>query len=307
MHKNEMFLKTIEKNKKEDNLIFLNIDSITKNTSLTEHDIKKTKEFLTIKYNDSIYNSISNDNIQKMFYNIDYISIGILNEIIERYNANIIVTNAWNNQMTLEQIKSLFRIYDLERFVKDICPIINNNQGYLNSKIESINNYINKHNINNYIIFDNYDLTEYFGQNFRRTNPLLKISDVNYTNLIFNNKLNIIEDNKYIKLLSDNKEILSFRYIDYNYNNLNILYTKLEYIYCFEYGGKQYIEYLLNYLTKNKQIDYILLNTDNLIINDLEISGALDNNNIYTISKTNNDTTHQIQECKRKILSVDKC
>ena len=306
MHKSETFLKNNDTIKKENNVIFLNIDGTIKNNSNNQekHDLKKLKEYLSIKYNDSIYSNILKEDIGSIYYDIDNVSLGILFELIERYNANLVITNALSNKNNLEEIKALLRIYDLYKVVIDS---LTQNKNNYNTRKESISNYISNNNIDNYLILDEYDYTKEFGENFRRTTNKLIINDINYANLIFNKKLIISENKTNISLSSDNKEILSFKYIDYNINNINVLYNKLVYIYCLEFGGIQYIEYLLNYLTKTKDVDYILLDLQDIKLDELNISGALDNNNIYTIHKSNNDTNHVIQECKRKILSIDRC
>ncbi len=304
MHKSETFLKNNDNIRKDNNIIFLNIDgTITNNNNNSEkHDLNKLKEYLQIKYNDNIYSNIKNSDIGTVFYDFDNISLGILYELIERYNANLVITNALSNSNTLDQLKALLRIYDLDKVLIDSCI---KDSDYNNRK-ESIKEYISNHNIDNYIILDEYDYTKEFGQNFRRTTNKLKINDINYANLLFNSSIKIIEENNNIKLLSDNKEVLSFQYDNYNINNIKIMNNKLKYIYCLEYGGKQYIEYLLNYLTYAKDVDYILLDTNNIKIDELNISGSLDSNNIYTINKSYNDINHSIQDCKRKILSLNK-
>ena len=306
MHKSETFLKSNENKRKDNNIIFLNIDgTILNNYNKSNlHDLKKLQEYLTIKYNDNIYTKINPANIGKVFYEFDNISLGILYELLDRYKANLIITKAFDNSNNLEELKALLRIYDLDKILVDICNV-KKNINY-NSKKESIKEYITNHNIDNYLILDEHEYTNEFGENFRRTQNKLVINDINYANLIFNQKLKVSENENNIKLFTNDKEVLSFKYDNYNFDNLNILYNKLEYIYCLEYGGKQYIEYLMNYLTKRKNVDYILLNLENLIVNELNISGSLDSNNIYTINKSNNDINHSIQDIKRKILSLNK-
>ena len=308
MHKNEIFTKSNIITKKDNNIIFLNIDGTikTNNQNYKKHDLEKLQEYLSLKYNDNIYKTIKPKDIATTYYDFDNISIGILHELLERYNANLVLYDAYNNNYSLEQLNALFRIYDLSRVLSDTITSQNKNKNKYEAKQESIKDYILNNNIDNYLIFDEYDYTSSFGQNFRRTSKYLNINDINYANLIFNKKLNIIEDNKNIKLLSNNQELLSLRYFNYKINDIYIMYNKLEKIYCYENDGKEYIEYIMNYLTKNKKVDYILLNMNNNNLSELNISGALDNNNIYTIINSQNDINHEIQECKRKILSIDK-
>ena len=111
MHKSETFLKNNDTIKKENNVIFLNIDGTIKNNSNNQekHDLKKLKEYLSIKYNDSIYSNILKEDIGSIYYDIDNVSLGILFELIERYNANLVITNALSNKNNLEEIKALLR------------------------------------------------------------------------------------------------------------------------------------------------------------------------------------------------------
>ena len=307
MHKKEMFLKNKEIKKKNNNIIFLNIDGVIKTSKQDrfDHDLLKTQEYLSIKYNDDIYNRLNQYDIGAVFYDFDYIALGILREMIERFSANIVISSDWRDSKNLEELKALFKIYDLDRFIIDTCEAQDIKNYHFISKEEAIRKYISTHQIDNYIIFDDYDYTNLFGSNFRRTSNALKINDINYANIIFNQKLNIIEDDKYIKLISNNEEIINIRYINYKCHDLNIVYGKVNKINYYEYGKRQYLEYLINYLTKEKNVDYILINTSNINDKELNISGAMDDNKIYTINKTYNDVNHQIKDCKRKILSID--
>ena len=270
MHKSETFLKGNNTIRKDNNVIFLNFDGTITSTNKKSknHDLNKLQEYLSIKYNDEIYKKIKPSDIGTVYYDFDNISLGILYELLERYNANLVLTNSLNNTSNLEEIKALLRIYDLDKVLLDICNSTSNNYQI---KKEAIKNYISNHNIDNYLIFDEYEYTKEFGENFRRTPNKLVINDINYANLIFNQKMKILEDDKNIKLLANDKEVLSLNYYLYQYNNFNVLCNRLEYIYCLEYGGKQYIEYLLNHLTKAKKVDYILLDLEDIKINELNI------------------------------------
>ncbi len=307
MHKNEMFLKDKENLKKENNIIFLDIEGVLTqdNQNSQKHDLKKTAEYLSINYRDDIYNKINPEDIGTFFYDFDNISIGILHELIENNNANIVLSSNYKNISSLDKFKALFRIHNLDRFLIDYCNTNNyKNFGY-KAKEKAIEEYINNHNIDNYMIIDDYNLTQKFGHNFRRTSQTLKVEDIKYANLIFNKDLKVIQEDHDISLKSNNQELLKLKYLNYKLHELNILYLELKKVYCYEYDGKEYIEYLINHLTKNNNLDYILLNMNNIHEENLNISGAVDNDNIYTINNTCNDIKHKICDCKKKILSIN--
>ena len=304
MHKSNQFLKSGKEILQEQNIIFLDIESIMKIDSQKRfsHDLKKLKEYLSINYRDDIYNQLNDNDIGTAYFDFDNISIGILHELVERYNANIVISSNWNNTKTKDEFQAIFKLYNLDRFIIDVINTPNKIQ-----KQEAIKEYIAKHQIKKYMLFDNYDYTTEFGEQFRRTNNVLRINDINYANLLFNQRLTIFEDHSHIYLLLNGKPIITFKYDNYDNNGLKLLCCSLESMYCLEYGGKQYIEYFLNYLTKEKDVDFILLSMNDIRIDDLNISGALDSNNIYTINKSTKDIKHSISETKRKILSINNC
>ena len=73
-------------------------------------------------------------------------------------------------------------------------------------------------------VFDEYDYTKELGHAFRRKSASLRIEDIKYSELLFNKDLKVIQDNTTIKLLSNNQEIISLKYVNYKIHNLNILY-----------------------------------------------------------------------------------
>lgn len=300
MQKNNLFLKGEPKQAKQ-NIIFIDSNSLVKTDTneYTKHDITKTKEYLSIKYNDCIYEKINTEDLAKFFYDIDNISVGILTELLELFSSSLVITSKDNK--TDEEIKSLFRLYGLDNYIKDIIRTKN-----YTSKSEDIKDYVTTNNIDNYIVFDEYDYTKELGHAFRRKSSSLRIEDIKYSELLFNKDLKVIQDDTTIRLLSNNQEIISLKYVHYKIHNLNILYLKLLKIYNYEYEGKEYIEYLINYLTMTNNVDYLLLDMNQIHDEKLNISGALDHNNIYTINKTYNDTLHLISECKRKILTINE-
>ncbi len=300
MQKNKLFLKGETKQTKQ-NIIFIDSDSLVKTDTneYTKHDSIKTKEYLSIKYNDCIYEKINTEDLAKFFYDIDNISVGIIKELLEIFSANLVITSKDNKSD--EEIKSLFRLYGLDNYIIDIIKTKN-----YNSKSKDIKDYVTANNIENYIVFDEYDYTKELGHAFRRKSASLRIEDIKYSELLFNKDLKVIQDDTTIKLLSNNQEIISLRYVNYKIHNLNILNLDLQRIYNYEYEGKEYIEYLINYLTMTNNVDYILLDMNQIHDENLNISGALDCNNIYTINKTHNDTLHLISECKKMIMRIHK-
>ena len=299
MQKKELFRKT-NNERKEKSTIFISIDDLTKTNSnnYQEHDLNKTKDYLSIKYNDEIYNQINNSTIGKFYYDIDYISLGVLLELLESLNSNLVITT--NENQNKEEVLSLLRLYDLDKYTKDII----NSKNYQTKSLDILN-YIKNNNINKYIVISEYDYTKEFGENFRRKINHLKLEDIIYTNIVFNSSLSIKEEQNKIILSNNNQSLIELKYKNYNIHNLNILLTILQKLNFIENQGKEYIEYMINYLTKAQNSDYILFDVSKTNNKNLNISGALDNNNIYTINITQNDKEHLIIDCKKKILSIN--
>lgn len=289
MHKTDIFLKK-ENEYQPNNIIFLDIDGVIQpynSQKRFDHDMQATINHLAIKYQNDIYKNMNIYDVNASFYDWNYLAIGILHEMLEKYHAEIVLSSEWRKFHSLESIKALFKIYDLHYYIKDLCKgnfeeeIKTNN---IVSKEEAIKDYLNTHLVDNYLVIDDYDMTSSFGQNFRRTSNTLKVSDINYAALAFRNNITIKKDDNYICLFL-NPNYKEDAYLKYEYQTNNTLKLRLDYLTELKYGGKEILEYLINNIYKKENVDKIYLDMNDLRIEDLNIPGYLNDKNTYVLTK----------------------
>ncbi|WP_286077498.1 HAD domain-containing protein, partial [Thomasclavelia cocleata] len=150
MNKAEFLLKDNEKivNHKK-NIIFLDIDGVIQpynNTNRFKHDLDGTVNFLTNKYRDTSYKKMDKYDVCAAFYDWDEIGLGILKKALYKCNAYIVLHSGWREYMSLIEAKALFRLYDLEQELINICD--------KGTKEKVIKKYLeeNKNEIDKYIV-----------------------------------------------------------------------------------------------------------------------------------------------------------
>ena len=75
-------------------------------------------------------------------------SIDYLKQLIEKYNAQIIITSSWRIVYSLDQLQTMFDIFGLGKYIK------------------AIQEFINEHNITSYVILDDFDMSNVFDYHF---------------------------------------------------------------------------------------------------------------------------------------------
>ena len=98
-------------------IIFLNIDGVL----ISENYIMSLASKLDI-----LYSRIGNRSIM----NFEEDKINLLKKIIEKTNAYIVVSSSWNKDNTLDDIKNIFKKYDLDKRIIDITPYLCKKRGY---------------------------------------------------------------------------------------------------------------------------------------------------------------------------------
>ena len=140
MHKSLEYLKEPVINI-PDKVIFLDIDGVIQyEQKRFDHYMEATCLMLAQKYNDDIYIKMKPYDVCAAYYDWNNIAIGIIHELLETTNSNIVLSSDWRESKSFEEMKALFRLYNLDRYFIDCCnPEI--------SKQEAINEYIIKHNL----------------------------------------------------------------------------------------------------------------------------------------------------------------
>ncbi len=148
------------------NIVFLDIDGVLQpygNKDRFNHDFNKTIDYLCEKYKDEIYKKIDPYDVCAVFYDWDDSAIGFLRKLLYETDSYIVFSTGWKDFNSFENLKALFRIYDLDE--RSIASCIKGD------KINAINKYLedNKELINSYIIIDDKDFTKEFGEKYIKT------------------------------------------------------------------------------------------------------------------------------------------
>ena len=97
-------------------------------------------------------------------------SIQRLKQLIEKYDAQIIITSSWRIVYSLEQLQAMFDIFDLGKYVKSVTTLIN-------PRTKAIQEFINENNVTSYIILDDFDMSNAFDYHFVYVRHYFKESD----------------------------------------------------------------------------------------------------------------------------------
>ena len=299
MRREDLFLKKPTSKNEKNNIIFLDINGVIMPEPegyqhRFDHDLDALKEYLYKKYGNPEFLNVKPFDIGAAFYDFDYVAVARLHQILDKCDAKIVLSTDWRNNGTLEMLKTCFEIYGLEDYVIDKCRGDDFEHGIFTRKKDEIISYVDNHDIDKYLIFDDCDMTQTFKEHFRRTHYLLTEDDYWYSNMYFNKDLDVEEDKNHFYLLNKktNKILLIINKEYMNGNDASVLY-----IYVDDKYDKHYLEYLINYLY-NKEIDYIVLNRKN--ISEECINHHFDNYGLFTYRV--GDNYNSINDVKRKIL-----
>ena len=198
MLENRLFLKKdINFN---NNIIFLDIDGVLQpynNDYRFKYDLSKLQTYLSEKYNNPIYLNIDRFDLGACFYDWNEISIGILKELLNKTNSQLIIHSGWKDCLTKDEIIALFKIKDLGKYIIDVVD--------KGDKIKAIKKYIETHSIDNYLIIDDSNFTNDFGKNFYLTKDFIKEKDFYECLYYFNHNFEVIDCDTYYICKKDNE------------------------------------------------------------------------------------------------------
>ena len=96
-------------------------------------------------------NSIDCKSIVDVLWNFDKDSVMFVKKLAELFNLYIVISSTWKYNYSLDELKCLFKIHNLWKYIKDVTP-------NLETKEQEIEAYIEQHKVKNYIIFDDFEL-----------------------------------------------------------------------------------------------------------------------------------------------------
>lgn len=208
MYKKETFTKK-EYSNNQMNIIFLDIDGVIQpysNQFRFDHDMNETINYLCEKYNTDIYRDMDIYDVCAAYYDWDEIAIGILKKIVQDYSCRIVIHSGWKESNSLEQLRALFKFYDMEDFILDVCAS--------GDKTRVIKEYLNanKDKIYNYVILEDLNLTPSFGWHFCLTRNVLNMGDYYQICTILTHNYDLNYEKEKITYIEKGKNLLSIQY-----------------------------------------------------------------------------------------------
>lgn len=163
-------------------VIFLDIDGVLQPGHYQrrfQHNLDKLKEELAEKYNDPSYLKLDKYDVGAVYYDWHPVAVKCLKELLEKTGAKIVISSSWRRSKTLEELKKLFKIHDLDEYIIDTTEY----KPELGEKrSREIRNYLIEHpEIKNYIIIDDEKFSGYeeFGEKYIYSFAYFKEDELN--------------------------------------------------------------------------------------------------------------------------------
>ena len=295
MHKDLEFLKKpIEVPNK---IIFLDIKGVLQpeaNQERFEHDLEGTCKMLASKYNDDNFLKLDKYDVGAVYYDWDYISVGILHQLLRETKSNIVISSDWRDSIDFSGLKSLFKLHNLDDYIIGVCDRDMTLCG--DQRVRCIKKYISENTIDKYAVVDDLNLFPYFGENYRKIIYKLTIDDFYYLKLLLNSDIGLKEKDNFLPFDSDLNISQDIKVID----GKAVLFLKIDKLRHDSY--KYRLEYLLNYLINQKDYDLCVFDNKLSNIDDLRINGYKCNDfyYIYKDKYCSNEIDDLIRKVKMK-------
>ncbi|GAB6888474.1 hypothetical protein JCM13304A_19730 [Desulfothermus okinawensis JCM 13304] len=146
-------------------IVFLDIDGVLQPSYYQrrfKHDLDKLQAGLAQKYNDSGFLKLNKYDIGAVYYDWQLKAVENLKTLLNNTGAKIVLSSDWKRGRTLDELKRLFKIHDLDEFLIDTTPNMSN-------RCEEIEDYLASHSsIEEFVILDDYKFWGYekFGEKF---------------------------------------------------------------------------------------------------------------------------------------------
>ena len=135
----------------KNSIIFLDIDGVLATDK--QYRTKKTSKSYVTKYD---------------VYPFDKKCVEVFNEILSETNADIVLSSDWQLYWSLEELNEIFKINGVDKSPFDITNQIKVKFTSSTSfdRASAINKYTKTHNITDYVVIDDLDMTQFFGDEF---------------------------------------------------------------------------------------------------------------------------------------------
>lgn len=147
------------------NILFLDINGVIQpawNKNRFEKNNQQIKNKLVATIDEQLIHENEED-VATIYYDWDKNAIELVKQILDKHNANIVVSSMWRYRRTIDKLKTIFKIHQLDTYIVDKTEILENNRPL------EIQAYLDKNkDINKYAIIDDldYGLSLAFPNNF---------------------------------------------------------------------------------------------------------------------------------------------
>ena len=142
-------------------VVFLDIDGVLQpctSQKRFEHDISQTQVDMAKRMKDDRYLELDKYDVAAVLYDWDEKAIGNLRRLLDDCDAEIVISSDWKRTKTLEQLKLLFKIHNLDGYVTDVLSYT-----FHSFKKDEIREYLIQHpNLESYVVLDDLDMEKYY-------------------------------------------------------------------------------------------------------------------------------------------------
>lgn len=142
-------------------VIFLDIDGVlAPKTKPADYSlIADLNQSLSIQKQDPSINRLSNHLANQIYHHFDHESCQFILDLIQEFNARIVLTTSWRLFYSFEELKAILNIFDLGPYVIGITDA-----GI--PRWSMIKNYIQRNAIEQYIVIDDLNMQSRFPSHF---------------------------------------------------------------------------------------------------------------------------------------------